>query len=406
MSLPFYISKRYTLSKKDSRFITFVSFISIIGIALGVATLIIALSILNGFEETLTKKIIDFDAHIKITSYKNTLPDYHRILPVLKEKLFPYAIDINPYASSLAIIGSKKIKEGVSIKGINLSDNWPGLERNITEGNFVLDNAETPQLIIGRKLANKLFVKVGDKVTVFTLKNNKIPSPDNLPNIQRFEVSAIFESGMAEYDDQIAYVSLQSAQKLFSIGDNINGYDIKVNNISKIDSLTDFLSENLRYPHQVRSIYRIHRNIFAWIQLQKEPIPIILGLITLVAVFNIIGTLLMIVLEKTNAIGVLKSLGATKKQIISVFLFQGMFLAITGIVLGNILGFILTYLQLNFRIISIPSSVYFMNTVPIKLSAEVFVGISILTFLLCIAASILPSYIASRIQPVSALRFS
>ena len=217
MSLPFYISKRYTLSKKDSRFITFISSISIIGIALGVATLIIALSILNGFEETLTKKIIDFDAHIKITSYKNTLPHYKIILPVLKEKLFPYATDINPYASNLAIIGSKKIKEGVSIKGINLSDNWPGLKRNIIEGNFVLGNAETPQIIIGKKLANKLYVKVGDKVTVFALKNNRIPSPDDLPNIQRFEISAIFESGMAEYDDQIAYVSLQSAQKLFSI---------------------------------------------------------------------------------------------------------------------------------------------------------------------------------------------
>ena len=406
MSLPFFISKKYTLSKKDSRFITFISSISIIGIALGVATLIIALSILNGFEEVLTKKIIDFDAHIKITSYKNTLPDYKRILPVLKEKLSPYQTNINPYASNLAIIGSRKIKEGVSIKGINFSDNWPGLKKNITEGNFTLGNAETPQIIIGRKLANKLFVKVGDKVTVFALKNNRIPSHEDLPNIQRFEISAIFESGMAEYDDQIAYVSLQSAQILFSIGDNINGYDIKVNDISKIDSLTDFLSENLGYPHQVRSIYRIHRNIFAWIQLQKEPIPIILGLITLVAVFNIVGTLLMIVLEKTNAVGVLKSLGATKKQIISVFLYQGMFLAVAGIVLGNILGFILTYLQLNFRIISIPSSVYFMSTVPIKLSAEVFIGVSILTFLLCVVASILPSYIASRIQPVSALRFS
>jgi lipoprotein-releasing system permease protein len=211
---------------------------------------------------------------------------------------------------------------------------------------------------------------------------------------------------MAEYDDIIAYVNLQNAQNLFSIGENITGYDIKVNDISKIDSLTDFLSKNLRYPHQVKSIYQIHRNIFTWIQLQKEPIPIILGLITIVAVFNIVGTLLMIVLEKTNAVGVLKSLGANKRQIISVFLYQGMFLAVTGIILGNILAFLLTYLQMNFRIISIPSSVYFMSTVPIKLSAEVFIGISVLTFLLCVAASVLPSYVASRIQPVSTLRFS
>jgi len=401
-SVPLFISKKYIFSKKDFRFVNLISTISIIGISLGVATVIIALSILNGFEETLTNKIVDFDSHIKITSYKNILPDYHKNQSLIKNKLGDYAVYVNPHASNLAIIGTKKVKEGLNIKGINPSDDWSGVEQSIVEGNYDL---REDKIIVGKKLANKLQLKIGDKVTVFSLKNNQLPSPDNFPNIENYFVSGIFESGMAEYDDLIAYISLVNAQKLFSIGDNINGYDIKLNDISKIDSLSQFLSAGLRYPHSVRSIYQIHRNIFTWIDLQKEPIPIVLGLIILVAIFNIVGTLLMIVLEKTSSIGILKSLGAKRKHIISIFLYQGIFLAVTGIIFGNILALAITTLQLKYNIISLPSSVYFVNSVPIKISPEIFLIISFLTFLLCIIVSIIPSYIASKIQPVTSIRF-
>jgi lipoprotein-releasing system permease protein len=401
-SVPFFISKRYIFSKRDSRFINLISAISMIGISLGVATLIIALSILNGFEETITNKIVDFDSHIKITSYKNILPDYKRNKTIIESLLGDYKVYVNPYASNLAIISTKKIQDGVSIKGINPEDNWKGIEESIIEGEF---NLEENQIIIGEKLANKLHLKINDEVTLFALKNNQLPSPENFPNVERFTVSGIFESGMAEYDDLIAYTSLNDAQKLFSLGKNINGYDIKLNNISKIDSLTTVLTSELRYPHAVRSVYQIHRNIFTWIELQKKPIPIVLGLIIIVAVINIVGTLLMIVLEKTNSIGILKSLGAKKKQIILIFIYQGIFLAITGIVIGNLLALLLTTLQETYNIISLPSSVYFVTSVPIKISPEIFLGISVLTFLLCLLISIIPSYVASRIQPIESIRF-
>ncbi|MCZ7612894.1 MAG: hypothetical protein M5T52_04975 [Ignavibacteriaceae bacterium] len=148
---------------------------------------------------------------------------------------------------------------------------------------------------------------------------------------------------MTEYDDTYAYTSLESAQKLFDIGDNITGINIKLGNISKIDSLTTFLSKSLRYPYLVRSVYQIHRNIFTWIELQKEPIPIVLALIILVAVFNIVGTLLMIVLEKTNSIGIIQTLGSKQHQIISIFMIHGAFLGIIGIFMGSLLASILIF---------------------------------------------------------------
>lgn len=403
MSFPFFVSKKFIFSKKGSKFITFISSISIIGIALGVATLIIALSILTGFANTLTNKIIDFDSHITVSSYKSTVPDYQQMLPVIKQMIYPYGQEVNPFISKLAIISSKKIKDGVNIKGITQGNKALRVRNNITSGNFDLSNSNS--IVIGRKLADKLYVGLGDKVTVFALKNDKIPEPGSLPNIEQFIITGIFESGMAEYDDLYAYVNLKAAQNLFSLDDNVNGYDIKLNNISKIDSLTKYLSKNLHYPHKVASIYQTHRNIFTWIDLQKKPIPIILGLIIIVAVFNIIGTLLMIVLEKTHDIGLLKSLGSTRAQIVNVFIYQGIFLAIIGILAGNILAFLLMGIQLEFNVISLPSSVYFVSTVPIMLKWYTFAGVSVLTFIFCIIASVIPSYIASKIRPVNSLRF-
>ena len=406
MGFPWFISKKYVFSKKGSRFINFISIISIIGITLGVTTLIISLCVLNGFEKTLTDKIVDFDSHIQITSFTSTLPYKENALPELENYLKDFNPSITPFASKLVIISSKKSKEGINLIGISPDSPRPGFIKNIVKGDFALDNVEINPIIIGKKLADKLFLNVGDETTIFSLKNDQIPSPENLPNIEKFKVTGIFESGMTEYDDTYAYTNLSIAQKLFSIGDKITGYNIKLGNTSKIDSLTYFLGKKLRYPHRVRSIYQLHRNIFTWIELQKKPIPIALGLIIIVAVFNIIGTLLMVVLEKTNSIGVLKSLGAKKKQIVKIFIIQGIILALAGILFGNILATILMELQLEFNIITLPSSVYFMSKVPILMKPEIFIVVSLITFILCIAASAIPSFVASRIQPVDSLRFN
>ena len=277
------------------------------------------------------------------------------------------------------------------------------IKSNMIEGELNLDKENS--LVIGKTLATKLLIKVGDKVTLFALKNDKIPSMDDLPNIQNFFVDGIFESGMAEYDNMIGYTGLSTAQNLFSMPGEINGIDIKLNSVNKIDSIAQVIRKELRYPYYARTIYEIYRNIFSWIELQKKPIPIVLGLIIIVAVFNIISALLMLVLEKTNAVGILKSLGAKGSSIIKIFFYQGIYLSAIGIIAGNILAWFLMFLQLELDIIKVPSSVYFVTRVPIELSLDVFLLVSIVTFILALLAAVIPSYFASRINPVSALRF-
>ncbi|MCJ7554994.1 MAG: ABC transporter permease, partial [Ignavibacteriaceae bacterium] len=284
MSFSLFISCRFLNSRKESGFLNIISKIAIIGIAIGVATLIIALSVLSGFEKTIQEKITDFDSHIKITSFSGTVNNYEQITEKIENLLGEHKRNIVPFASKLAIVSSKKRQEGISVIGIPAEGQIERLKKNIISGEFDLGNKGSNNLIIGKVLANKLMLKVGDKVTLFALKDDQIPSPQNLPNIDKFTITGIFESGMAEYDDLYAYTNLTDTQNLFSIGQSINGYDIQLTSIEKIDSLTNLLRKNLTYPLFARSLFESHRNIFTWIELQQKPIPIILGLIIIVAV--------------------------------------------------------------------------------------------------------------------------
>jgi lipoprotein-releasing system permease protein len=405
MPFSFFISSRFLISRKESGFLNIISKIAIAGIAIGVATLIIALSVLSGFEKTIQEKITDFDSHIKVSSFSGTVKNYEPITSKIEELLGDNKLNLVPFASKLAIISANKRQDGINIIGIPTESKIERLQQNIINGEFNIANADSNNIVIGKVLANKLMIKVGDRVTLFALKDDQIPSPENLPNIEKFLVTGIFESGMAEYDDLYAYTNLTTAQNLFSIGQSINGYDIQLSSIEKIDSLTNLLRKNLSYPLFARSLFESHRNIFTWIELQQKPIPIILGLIIIVAVFNIIGTLLILVLEKTNAIGILKSLGANRKQVLRIFLMQGIFIGFIGIISGNLLALLIMQIQIQFDVITVPASVYFVTKVPFDLSPFIFILVSVIALILSLGASIIPSFIAAKVNPIKSLRF-
>lgn len=406
MPISIYLAKRYIKSKKNSRFISTISFITILGIAIGVCVVIIALTVLDGFQKTITEKIINLNYHIKITAFGNrNLPNPNEVIPFIKNQFSNEIIRIEPFISKLAIIKSKKVTEGITITGLKEEALHFNLKKYIIEGTINITEDDSQKIILGKKLSEKLLVKLNDKVTIFSLKQDQIPSPENPPSIMQFTVAGIFESGMSEYDDMNAYVNYFTAQELFGMGGKISGYNIRIKNISKVDSLSDKLQEFLGYPYYVRTIFNVYQNIFTWLELQQEPIPIILGLIIFVAVFNIIGTLLIIVIERTNAIGILRSLGANRKLILKIFIVHGAYLTLIGIVLGNFLAYILSIIQERFNIISLPEKIYFVTKVPLYITIDNYLLISIITAAISLIASLLPAYVASKIQPISAIRF-
>lgn len=384
-----------------------ISLITILGIAIGVCTLILTLSVLGGFEKAISDKIVQFNSHLHINSFSNkSLPDYKVVRPAILNHLKPFAVGVSPFAADLAIIKSKKYNDGLYVKGISPEYDVSNLTKYIIKGRYDLEyKTEHPPILIGIKLAEELRVNINEKVTLFTLKNHSVPSIENPPGIKDFYITGIFESGMSEYDDKFAYINLKSSQEIFGMGSGVNGYEIKLNSLAKIDSLAKNLSDYLGYPYYVRTIYEVYQNIFTWIDLQKRLIPIALILIVVVAVFNIVGTILMFVLERSNAIGILKSLGTRRKTILRIFLIQGFYLSTIGILLGNILAFVLSKLQVEFNIITIPETVYFMSQAPVLIDWTYYVIVSAGTLLISTITALIPGYIASRITPIAALRF-
>ena len=407
MSLSFFLTNRYLKSKRDSRFISVISFITILGIALGIAVVIIALTVLDGFEKVVSEKIVSFNSHIKVTSFGNrNLDDPAFVIPQIEKQFDKQITSIQPFVSKLVIIKSKKFTDGITVTGIESGQNNSELKNFIQEGSLYLNTeSEFPKMILGKKLAEKMFAKIGDKVTIFSLMKDQIPSIQNPPAIQQFIISGIYESGMSEYDDLNAFINISVAQKVFGLDKEISGYNIRVKDIGKLEKLAEQLQGFLGYPYYVRTIFQIHQNIFTWLELQKKPIPIVLGLIIFVAVFNIVGTLLMIVLERTNAIGILRSLGANRKLIIKVFLYHAVFITGIGIIVGNLLAFVLSILQEKFDIISLPSKVYFVSKVPIAINDYNYLLVTAITIIVSLTASLLPAIIATRIKPISAIRF-
>ena len=389
MSLTLYLTKKYFKSKKDSRFISAISVITIFGITLGVTVVIMALSILDGFENVVSEKIINFNSHIKVTSFGNrnlTNPAFE--VPYIQKQFGDNFTKIQPFVSKLSIIKSSKVSEGITLLGINPESSSNEFKDFIKQGSFDLsaNNSVLPKIILGEKLADKLFVKIGSRITIFSLKKDKIPTPEDPPAIMQFTVSGIYESGISEYDDLNAFIDMQTAQNLFGMGDRISGYNIKVKNKSNLNMLADSLQNYLRYPYYVRTIFQIHQNIFTWIELQKKPIPIVLGLIIFVAVFNIISTLLIIVLERIKTIGILRSLGSNRKLIIKLFLVHSFYLTIIGIIAGNALAFILSIIQKKYGVISLPETIYFVNKAPIFINPNNYLLITCVTLVVATSA--------------------
>jgi lipoprotein-releasing system permease protein len=402
-----FLAYRFIRSKNTSGFISFITFISVSGIAIGVAALIIAVSVLNGFEKEITNKTISLSSHIQLTSFKKEgIPDYKKIITELSDTNNNFFVKkAYPFIQKEAVIKFKDNTEGIILKGIREEDNIFGEQRRIINGSdkFSSQDSLNNGIIIGNKLAKKLNINTSDKV--FLIATIGLPSASNTPTVKGFKVIGIYESGLKEYDDVLVYISLTDAAKLFSMGPYVTGIEIFLLNNDKIKTVTNEIKTKIDYPNNnARNVFQIYKGLFTWVELQKEPIPIILGLIIIVAAINIIGFLLMLVLEKTQTIGILKSLGAKNTDIISIFFIQGMIISLTGILIGNLLGYGLCYLQAEYNIITIPE-IYYMSTVPLEISLNTGILITIIAIVLSILVTVIPSYMASRLSPITSLRF-
>ncbi len=425
MSYELYIGLRYLRAKRKQTFVSIITIISVGGIFLGVAALIIVLAVMNGFETELRTKILGINSHIVLMEYNGGMRNYKEVMRDIEG--VEGVVASTPFIYSQAMLKKGKNVSGVVLRGLSIKSAAKVISLGKMEkGNIdylspkarssiklKADIAELPGIIIGKELSKSLGVSLFE--TMHVLSPMGVSTPMGMvPRMKKFLVVGIFDSGFYEYDSSLAFLSLKDCQNFLRMDDDlVTGIEIKVADIYKAGVIAREIERKLGYPYWARNWTQMNKNLFSALKLEKRVMFIILSLIVLVAAFNIITTLIMVVMEKNRDIAILKSMGATAKSIMKIFMFQGLIIGVAGTILGCIGGL---FVALNLEKISVfveeifgfkilPGDVYYLTELPSQVNYGDVLIIVAGTMLICFLSTIYPSLRASRLDPSEALRY-
>jgi lipoprotein-releasing system permease protein len=410
MSYELFIAGRYLKSKRKTGFISLITYISIAGIVIGVAALIIVLSVMNGFEDQVRSRFLGADAHIHV----QTLNDKGiKQFGALSDQIqgIHHVVHTAPFIEEKALIKSKASQNGILVRGIDpiQADSVLDIRKSIIYGQMDFKNAPVsqgelrPGVIIGFELSKRLQVVVGDEISLISLAGYR--KYGDIPRIRTFRVAGYFETGLFEFDDRVVYISLESAQDLFERGDRVDGLWVKADRYEHADKVAARIQDKIGYPYQVVSWREMNPNLFAWMQIEKWAAFIVLCLIILVAAFNIVSTLIMTTLEKTRDIGILKTMGASNPDIRRIFTYQGAIVGIAGTLIGMIIGLAFCWAQLEYKFFALPEDVYIISWLPISIRWPDILVIGLASIILTFLASVYPAGKAAKRNPVEAIRY-
>ncbi|MDP2922040.1 MAG: lipoprotein-releasing ABC transporter permease subunit [Candidatus Omnitrophota bacterium] len=392
MPYEFWIAFRYLVSKRKEKFISIISLISIMGVALGVTALIVVLAVMSGFDRDLREKIVGTNSHI-IIEKDGGIADYNALVSEINKIA-------HVKASSPFINGQALIRQGEQVMGVILRGIDPVREKDVTNIQKYMESGtldlKENTVIIGKELSLRLGLNIGDTISLISAVS---PKPKD------FNITGIFNSGMFEYDMSLMFTSLEGAQDFYSTGNVAGGIGIRVDNVNNADSIKKDIQREIGIDYWVRSWTELNKNLFSALKLEKITMFIILALIVVVACFNIASTLIMMVMEKTKDIGILKSIGADNKSIRKIFMLDGFLIGFTGTLLGAIGGFGLCYLLKTYQFIKLPRDIYYIDRLPVNLELSDSITVIIAAVLISLVSTLYPSWQAARMEPVEALRY-
>lgn len=400
------IVKRYLVARRKQIFTFFTTLVAIGGIGLGVAALIITLSIMNGFQSDIQEKILGTQAHILILARGQSLFNLSKEI-LGKITNLSEVIAGSPFIYGQILLHTGNRAQGAVVKGILPEEEKKvsNIFKQIQQGSLDKLNFSEQNIVLGKELARNLGVSLGEKIFLISPPGSNLAG-SFFPKMEKFFVSGIFESGMYEYDNSLVYVSLRNAQKIFGLdNDKITGYQLKIKNVYQADRLTNKLEKMLGSSFWVRSWTSLNRNLFSALKLEKIMMFVVLTLIVLVATFNIFSTLTLMTMEKIKDIAILQAVGAKRKSILRIFLYEGLGIGILGIFTGGVLGIILSKLLDKYQFIKLPADVYYINTLPVKIVASDLLIIALAAILISLISTLYPAYKASQINPAEALRY-
>jgi lipoprotein-releasing system permease protein len=406
MYFEFFLGLRYLKAKRKQAFISIISVISVVGVMVGVMSLIVVLSVMNGFKADLMSKIMSVNAHILIRNIDGAFNNYNETLESVKK--MDGVIAVTPSIYDQVMITST-VSTGAYLRGLDTASAGKvmDIEPMMTSGSLAsLDQLHDglPGLIIGSELAKSIGASVGDEITITSPKGRLTPIGRSA-NAKKYKITGLFNSGMYEYDLMMIFISLSEAQDLLGFDDNITNIEVKLADPEKSDTITASISSTLGYQFLAQDWKTRNRSLFSALKLEKYVMFIILTMIILVGALNIIGSLVMVVIEKSREVAILRAMGATRRSIMSVFMIQGLFVGVAGTLGGLISGLGLCGLLARYKFIALPSEVYYIDKLPVHVDSLDVTLVTMAAIVISFLATIYPSWHASRVNPVEALRY-
>ncbi|MBI2307756.1 MAG: lipoprotein-releasing ABC transporter permease subunit [Rhodocyclales bacterium] len=414
MALPYelLIGLRYTRAKRRNHFISFISLISMLGVGLGVAALIVVLSVMNGFQKELRGRILSVVSHVQVLGGPGDLADWERI--AAQATKHPEVRGAAPFVQAQGMLSYNQSVRGTLVRGIlpEMEDKVADFRPHMKSGSLDALTPDSFGIVLGSELARALGVFVGDRVTLIAPQGVVTPA-GVVPRLKTFNVVGIFEVGMFEYDNGLALLAMSDAQKLYRMEDRVSGVRLKLGDLFQAPRVAHELATTLDVDAYLSDWTKSHANFFRAVQIEKNMMFIILSLIVAVAAFNIVSTLVMAVTDKQADIAILRTLGASPGSIMTIFMVQGALIGTIGLFIGVAGG---VALALNIDIVVpaierllgtqfLSKEVYYINQLPSDLQWSDVTGVTLVAFLLALVATIYPSWRASRVNPAEALRY-
>ena len=427
MSYELFVSIRHLSAKKSKKFISLNTWISIAGVGLGVMALIVVIAVMSGFSKDLRDKILGTNSHVVVSNMNRAMVENYDGI-IKKVRSVKGVIAAAPFImNQVMLINGDKVS-GIVVRGIDpeKEETVSDLGKNMVSGTVSdlktkssfsgeikgREKKNRAGIILGKELLRRLGVGVGDIVSMVSPVSRVTPV-GLIPRMKLFKVVGVFESGMYEYDANLSFILLKSAQKFFSMKNGVSGIEVRVADIEQAGNIASVIQNKLGFPYLVRDWMRMNRNLFSALKLEKIVMFIILILIIFVAAFNIVSTLFMLVMEKTREIAILKSMGASCSSIIKIYSYQGLVIGLVGTFLGCATGFVIvpnlneivSFIESIFGIVAFPSDVYYLDRIPSKIQYMDSFLIVIFSVVICLVASLYPAWRASKLDLVDGLRY-